>query len=88
MLARLSLCPEHRTNLLTAITGIPVIKNVLESKQFILGFRCINIVIHGNVANIVVREHHFDQLTSFEIITSQAAQILCNNRSDLAVLNV
>ena len=70
VLARLSLCPEHSTDLLTAITGVPVIKNVLESKQFVLGFRCIDIIVHSNVANIIIGENHFDKFARFQIITT------------------
>ena len=29
-----------------------------------------NIIVDGNVANIVVRKHHFDQFTRFQVITT------------------
>ena len=87
VLAWLSFCPEHRTNLLTAITGIPVIEDIFESKQFILGLRCINIIVHGDISHIVVGEHHFDQLTSFQVITTEPWKVFGDNRSNLAVLN-
>lgn len=70
MLARLTFSPEHRTNFLTAITGVPVIKDIFESKQFILGLCRIDIIVNGNISHIIIGKYHLDQFACFQIITA------------------
>ena len=71
VLARLTFSPEHRTNLLTAITGVPVIEDIFERKQFVFGLRRVNIIVDGNVTHIIVGEHHLDQFTRFQVVTTE-----------------
>lgn len=41
--------------------------NVLECHQLVLTLESIHTVIDCNVADIIIREHHFDQFTCFQI---------------------
>ena len=48
-----------------------VLGNHDKPTTFILGLCRVNIIVDRNVTDIVVGEHHFDQLTCFQVITTE-----------------
>lgn len=63
-LASLSLCLEHRTDVLARVFGIPFIDDIEEWRKIaVLLTVTVDPVIDGNKADIRFREHHLGIVT-------------------------
>ena len=83
--AGFALCLEHRTNFLTGVLGIKFVENVdKRSKITVLLIGTVHAVVDGNKAYICAGKSDLGIETYLEVISSQSAHILYDDRADLA----
>ena len=83
--AGFALCLEHRTNFLTGVLGVKFVENVdKRSKITVLLIGAVHAIVDGNEANICAGKGYLSVKTDLEVVSSQSARVLYNDRTDLA----
>lgn len=86
-LAGLPLCLKHCAYLAACVFGIKFVKNIDERGHVVFSLVCtIYTVVDSNETNVGIGKHHFRVHTDLQIITSQTAHILYNDRADSALI--
>ena len=88
-LTRLALCLEHRTDFLAGVLGIKLVENVDERGQIaFLLIGAVHTVVDGDEADIRLRECYLGVEADLQVITTQAAHVLDDDRSDAACIHL
>lgn len=86
--AGFAFCFEHRTDLLTGVLGIEFIENIDErSKIAVLLICAVHAVVDGNKADICAGKSHLGVVAHLEVVSSQSAHVLYNDRTDFALVH-
>lgn len=76
-----------RTNLLAGLLGIPLIENVVEWHHLQAGFGGrVHILLDGNEGHTKGRIDDLCQPSHFHLLTTKAAEVLHNDRTNQTVL--
>ena len=87
-LAGFTLRLEHRSDFLTGVLGIPFVDDVEKrSKIAVLLIGAVYAVVDGNEPDIGTGQHHLGVVAYLEVVSSQSAHVLDNDRADLALVH-
>ena len=87
-LASLSFRLENGAYLAARVFGVELVENVDERRHVVFSLIvAVNAVVDGDEADVGVRENHLRVHTDLQIITTEAAHILYDNRANLAVIH-
>jgi hypothetical protein len=83
MLSGKVFCLKSRTDLLTGISGVPLIHDIAEWRELVIALHGIHVVIQGDQAGTALAEH-FHICADLQIVSSEAGHILDNAGRDVS----